>query len=349
MNLSPSVSVVMPVYNAEDYLEESVESILGQSLRDFEFIIIDDGSTDESPKILDQYQELDSRVRVLHEPNSGIAASLNLAIRMAAGKYIARMDADDISLPNRLARQVEFMEGRPEVGVCGTGCRHFGDRRGVATPAADFDKIRCQLLFWPVMVHPTVMMRREVILREGLFYRTDFEEGEDYELWYRFSQCCRMANVPETLVSVRMHGGQKHQRRDEFLDRWANIVRREAIRALGIEPTDEDIRLHQSICRGNYAKSRDCVEKAENWLCRLLEASEKNHVLDPATLAQVVFECWCRVCAFGGGSVFWRLRKFRQSKLYLGRGVLQEQCMSIGASRLMRTLRRCIAECSPWR
>ncbi len=321
VSFSPIVSVVMPVYNAAEYREESVNSILGQSLADFEFIIIDDGSTDESPAILDHYQELDCRVRVLHQENRGIGASLNDGVRLARGKYIARMDGDDISLPERLARQVEFMESRPEVGICGTACTYFGDRSGIGWPATESEKIKSKLLFSPVMVHPTVMMRHDLMLDNGLFYRTHFEEGEDYELWYRFSQCCRMANVPEPLVLVRMHRDQKHQRCDEFLDRWGNVVRREAIRALGIEPTDQDIELHQSLCRGNYQGSPDYIKRVEQWLCTLTDANRSSRVLDDGALREVLYEIWFPVCSAASEVGLWTWKTFRKSRVSAGHDI----------------------------
>ena len=342
MNPSPLVSVVMPVYDAAEYLEQSVNSILKQSLRDFEFIIVDDGSTDDSPKILDHYQELDSRVRVLHQENSGIGISLNRAMAIAAGKYIARMDSDDISLAKRLSKQAAFMESHPEIGICGTPCRYFGDRRGVGRPVTESAKIKSKLLFWPVMIHPTVMMRRQLIVDKGLFYRADFKEGEDYELWFRFSQCCRMANMREPLVLVRMHDDQKHRCFDDSQDEWGNRVRREAIRALGIEPSREDIELHLSLCRRGFRKSRDYVNRVEDWLCRLLDANERSRVLDTDTLAQVLFECWCPVCAFADESILWRCRKLTGSRLHVGYRGLLRGCTSFGARRVLRSLKRCV-------
>ena len=336
MNRSPLVSVVMPVYNGEQYLHEAVESILGQSLKNFEFIIVDDGSTDRSPKILNRYQGLDARIRVLRRTNKGIAASLNAGIEACRGKYIARMDSDDISLPHRLARQTAFMESRPEVGICGTACRYFGDHSGVGRPLADSEKIRSMLLFSPVMIHPTVMMRRELMLRYDLRYRTDFEEGEDYELWLRFSQCCRMANMRQALVLVRMHDDQKHRRFDKYQDRWGNIVRTDAIRALGVEPSDEDIILHQTLCRANYQRSREYLERVENWFCRLLDANQSSHVLDRDALARVLFPRWFSSCAAASELGMWTWRKYRKSPLSSGMYPPVRNWVTFGVKCLLR-------------
>src|SRR5918996_2481069 len=114
---TPKVSVVMPAYNAAVYLDEAVTSILNQTFREFEFIVINDGSTDDTVSILDKYEKSDSRIRVYHQENQGMIAALNRGCRLARGKYIARMDADDISLPRRFERQLEFMEGHPQIGI----------------------------------------------------------------------------------------------------------------------------------------------------------------------------------------------------------------------------------------
>ncbi len=162
----PAVSVVMPVYNTAEYVAEAVDSILKQTLSDLELIIIDDGSTDASPAILDQIQKADERVHVIHQQNQGIVGALNRGLKLAGGEYIARMDGDDISLPDRLAVQVAFMDRHPNVGICGTACRLFGDTSGLSWTTTDPDEIASRLIFWPCMSHPTVMMRRDLVVSE---------------------------------------------------------------------------------------------------------------------------------------------------------------------------------------
>jgi hypothetical protein len=203
MTVAPLVSVVMPVYEAEKYLEEAIESILGQTLRDFEFIIVDDGSRDRTAVILARYQQMDGRIRVYQLENQGMVASLNRGCHLAKGKYIARMDADDVSLPERFQRQVEYLEAHPEIGVLGTWVEEvdedgtpLGIWRMPTTPAL----IGWFLMFGNCIAHPSILMRRDIIGRLG-FYRGAV--AEDYDLWARAISVTRIVNLPEVLLRYR--------------------------------------------------------------------------------------------------------------------------------------------------
>lgn len=202
----PNVSVVMPVYNGEKYLRESMDSILDQSYTDFEFIIIDDCSTDESFDIIRSYK--DTRIRLIrNEENLRLPASLNKGIRLAKGKYIARMDADDISLPNRFFKQVNYMESHPEVAALGAsfqaidceGCNLYKHHALV-----DDDLERYYLIPSP-LAHPTVMMRRETIVSNNLFYDVKYSSAQDYDLWLRIRKQFKIANLPDVLLKYRIH------------------------------------------------------------------------------------------------------------------------------------------------
>ena len=178
------ISVILPVFNGEKYIRESVESILCQTFKEFEFIIIDDGSTDKSVEIIKSFN--DSRIKLLrNNENKGIIFSLNKGIEEATGKYIARMDGDDIACPERLKIQFEFMERNPEVGICGTFVKRFGSilRRGLLKLPVSNDEIKVNSLFFCSFVHPTVMFKKEVLTKNDLKYSEDFKGVEDYNLW----------------------------------------------------------------------------------------------------------------------------------------------------------------------
>jgi cellulose synthase/poly-beta-1,6-N-acetylglucosamine synthase-like glycosyltransferase len=204
----PKISVVMSVFNGDCFLRESVESILSQSLRDFEFIIIDDGSTDGSGAILDSYQEKDSRVRVLNQENRGLTAALNRGCQLARGDYIARMDADDIAGPDRLVLQLEFMEAHPEVAVLG-GAVEFVDPTGKALNKVRYPvgnrEIQTALLDSSVLWHPTVLFRKAAFLQVG-GYRNVI--AEDYDLWLRIAEQFQLANLENVVLKYRVHPGQ---------------------------------------------------------------------------------------------------------------------------------------------
>ena len=210
MTGTPRVSVVMPMRDADQFLNAAVKSILTQTFADFEFIIVDDGSRDGSRRRAEEYEAADTRVLVLSSPGRGIVAALNHGIGLARGSLIARMDADDVALPHRLATQVAALDARPEVGVVGSYYTAIDIRgralRDIVLPAAA-DTIRQRLSAGNCIAHPTVMMRRDAVLTAGL-YRTDFPLCEDYDLWLRLSETTDIVNLPEILLLYRLHPAQ---------------------------------------------------------------------------------------------------------------------------------------------
>jgi glycosyltransferase involved in cell wall biosynthesis len=211
---TPTVSVVMPVFNGAEFLDEAVRSILDQTFRDFEFIIVDDGSTDDTPRILRKYAEADDRVRVHRQENRGVVAALNQACRLAQGRFIARMDADDVSLPRRFEKQIEFLKTHPKVGVLGTWASKI-DKQGsvIATWClpANPTVLKWNHFFRVCVIHPTVLMRRE-ILEKLNFYRPDAVYAEDWDLWLRASAITEFGNTPEILFKYRISGKNTSKR-----------------------------------------------------------------------------------------------------------------------------------------
>jgi glycosyltransferase involved in cell wall biosynthesis len=202
---TPAISVVMPVYNGEKYLREAIDSILSQTYTDFEFIILNDGSTDKTEEIILSYT--DPRiVYVKNEDNLQIVKTLNKGIGIAKGKYIARMDADDISLPERFEKQFKFMEENPEVGVCGAWIETFGNQSLFWQYPVNHNEIRISLLFYSCMGHPTVMIRND--FRDLLFYDQNYNKAEDYELWQRLVRITKFHNLPFFLLKYRLHLNQ---------------------------------------------------------------------------------------------------------------------------------------------
>lgn len=205
MPTNPIVSVVMPAYNVELYVEEAVRSILNQTFCDFEFIIVDDGSTDRTPEILRTFT--DPRIRLLfNEKNEGNYPARNRGCRLARGKYIAVMDADDVALPERLEKQVRFMEEYPEVLACGTAYRLMGENRSIVEPT-EWVEIRYILMSTFCMSHPTILFRADTMRQVG-FYRTDSRYAEDYDLALRLARLGKIVNLPDILLERRRHQEQ---------------------------------------------------------------------------------------------------------------------------------------------
>lgn len=203
----PKVTILMPVYNAEDYLHSAIKSVLVQSFHDFEFVIINDGSTDSSREIINSYS--DHRIRFIDRKiNHGLVYTLNEGIAVAKGSFIARMDSDDINFPERIEEQVTFLEKNLEVGIVGTsieGIGSKGQRIGVWEHPLDDLMIRWDLLFKTSFAHPTVMIRTCIIHKYDLKYSASYYPSEDYEFWTRLLLHTKGANLRKPLYKYRIH------------------------------------------------------------------------------------------------------------------------------------------------
>lgn len=215
MNNSPLVSVIIPVYNAERFVESAVRSIMNQTYTNLEILVTDDCSTDGSFEILQRLAAEDSRITLYrNESNLKIVRTLNSLVAAASGKYIARMDADDISLPKRIEKQVAFLESNPDYALCGTNAWHIdesGRRIGKSVLPLSFEDNKFFLQFYSTFYHPTVMLRSE-IYKQNL-YDENFLYAEDYELWAKlvFAENAKGANIKEKLLKYRIFKNQSSE------------------------------------------------------------------------------------------------------------------------------------------
>lgn len=209
----PVISVILPAYNAEQTIEESIQSIVSQTFIDWELIIINDGSTDNTKtKIL---SFIDSRIKyVENDGNKGLIYTLNRGIDLATGKYIARMDADDICMPERFEKQVAFMEENPKVIVCGTQIKYFGTKKKsykkLVFTEHDRD-LKDMLAMSTCFAHPSVMLRRDVLIENKVRYDKCFKNAEDYAMWVELMPFGEFANLPDTLLNYRVSDTQISQ------------------------------------------------------------------------------------------------------------------------------------------
>jgi len=224
--IEPAVSVVMPVFNAAPYLEAAILSILSQSFANFEFLIFNDGSTDESPEIVRHISATDSRIRFFDEAHRGYARWLNEGIRLARGHYVARMDADDVAMPARFERQLAYLREHPE--CVAVGCTPMfidpaGRPTGLPRYSEDHEEIEAEFLRGEggAILHPAAMFPRAALLRIG-GYREDLETAEDYDLFLRLAEHGRLANLPEVLLHYRHHprsvGFLQHTRQNRIVE-----------------------------------------------------------------------------------------------------------------------------------
>lgn len=295
---APRVTVLMAVHNGERFLREALGSILGQTLADFELLVVDDGSTDETPALLASLT--DPRIHVVSlEENRGLAVALNRGLDEARGRYVARMDADDVAHPARLEKQVQFLDANPAIGVCGTWVRYIGARSVTVRYPTDQGRARAALLFDPPVAHPSVMLRRD-LFDEGLRYDPSLRRGQDYDLWCRAAERTGMVSLPEVLLSYRIHPAQARSEAHDEQQDSALRVRLAQIRKVGIEPSAEEMEIHSAIAACRPGGLSDPYERADAWLCRLFEANARTAVLDADSLAEVLVWRWFLFCKKGG-------------------------------------------------
>lgn len=273
MNLSGVVTVLMPVYNAEKYLKEAIESILNQTYKEFDFLIIDDGSTDGSETIINSYK--DSRIIFLkNERNMGIVKTLNKGLSLIDSEYICRMDSDDIAVPKRLEKQLLYMENHPEVTVAGSSIEKFNDQgaKKVLKVRTDPKRLKTHLLFDNALMHPTVIMRNSVLKRHDLSYDENHIAMEDYGLWQKVSLVSELGNLDEVLLNYRENEEGISQLAKKDVERrdlaYVNVYSH-YFDLLGIALEERDITLYRQFISGK-GKLEDSI-----WVIQLSNVLNK--------------------------------------------------------------------------
>lgn len=283
----PKVSVILPAYNAEKYIKEAVDSILSQTFGDFELIVINDCSKDSTEQILLSYTD-PRLVYVKNEENLGVAGTLNKGLKLAKGQYIARMDADDISLPQRIEKQVAYLDSRENTAVLGTALERFGEGIPLQTRSfsQDPEQMKVDLFFSCGLAHPSIMMRNDVIRALG-GYDMAFEGLEDYELWCRVAREHQVTTLPEVLFRYRVHPGQVTKNPSEkYLTRIRNLKKRQ-LEELGMETGGEMEEIFFRYCLGEQFTDAEDIQSFCAFLKSVLEANQSSECFDPVLLRGV--------------------------------------------------------------
>lgn len=314
VNAQALVSVLMPVYNAERHLKEALDSVLAQSYQHLEFVIVNDGSTDGSEKIILSYN--DSRIRLLPNPeNKGLIYSLNKGIAACNGKYIARMDADDISMPERLAEQVAFMEQHPEVGVCGCDYTQFSASGEQSFRALSVhDEILSQMIFNSSVVHPSLMLRSSVLKEFDPVFNAGYHHSEDYELWSKLILRTKFSAVHRLLFRYRIHAAQVTQTHSHQQQLSANKVRKELLDKLGFSYTEQEVELLSQMAAHRLFDEKEQLDLLEQFLQKLIAQNKLSKRIAPEIFEKVLSYKWYTACGYSTLG-FWAFRKYRRSEL----------------------------------
>lgn len=296
-NQGPCITVLMPVYNGAKYLIAAVDSILNQSFPNFEFLIIDDGSSDETADLLKSYK--DPRVKILkHDKNRGFAYSLNEGIKLAMGKYIARMDVDDISLPDRLYEQIKYLDNHSEVDIIGSSAKRIGViKKSFWMPPLTHNEIKATLLFESSFAHPTVMVRNKLCKMASFKYIGKYRPAEDYELWSRIADVAKMGNLKQVLLFYRIHSSQDSSVYSGPKEKSAAEIRAHIIIKTGIIPSKEELRYHQMLA--DYRISDDganILNKIFSWVNKIIESNNKTQYFNSDCLEKIIALRWTAAC-----------------------------------------------------
>lgn len=297
MTSTPVVSILMPVYNGKKYLAEAINSILEQSYTDFELLVLDDGSTDGSLELVRNIK--DKRIRLIADgQNLQQPKRYNQGVQLARGKYIAIMHADDIALPERLRKQVNFLDSQPEYDIVGTKVCFFNEAgrytrsTGVAKQG-EYLQLYC--LFNCPFFHPTLLFRKQVL--EEHPYREDFTTAEDYELWSRILRWHKGANLNEILLHYRIHSSNNSRRKNkQQLENIKQIWRQLfAYWQLPIDEAELDIHL---LCSQSYHAPLSIVQLAsvERWLLHIRKIVLEKNTWKAAWINQLLYSTWLAVC-----------------------------------------------------
>jgi len=310
----PAITVLMPVYNAEEYLKQAIESILNQTFTNFEFLIINDCSTDSSFEIIKSYD--DNRIRLVHnEKRLNLTGSLNKGIDLAKGKYIARMDADDISLPQRLQKQYEFMESNHEIGICGTWVQSFGLENAIAKYQTKDIYIKLKMLHESHFCHPSVIIRTTILKQHNLYYNPNDPSAGDYEFWCRALKHTKFANIPEILLKYRKSKTSISATEYEIQKQNSNNIKTVLFKDLGIDVTNDELNLYRNIAYHQYKKDKQFVVQAENLLQRMLKANESHNMFQKNVFNNYTGNMWFNICTNSTVFGLWTYKYYYNSQI----------------------------------
>ena len=264
------VSIISSVYNCEQYIAEMIESILNQKYKCWELIIVDDSSQDRTAEIINSYR--DKRIKLIrNNKNLGLTHNLNVAMSIAQGKYIARIDGDDVAYSDRLEKQIDYMENHPDIVLSGCWIKSFGKEHVFRQRVTDDKTLRAQLVFDPVLFHPTFIFRKDVVDKNHICYNENLQYAQDYRFTYDMSRCGKIGNLSEILLMYRVHDNQISNERYAEQTKCANQTRQKILRDMGILLSDNQLEswykfcLYQVLSETDKKNIEDICKKIKEW------------------------------------------------------------------------------------
>ncbi len=294
-NQIPVVTVLMSVYNGEKYLRQAIDSILNQTLRDFEFVIYDDCSNDSTAEIINSYSD----TRIVYRRNSsnkGLTANLADGVKRSAARYIARMDADDVAYSNRLKRQVEWMDVHPEITILGTPVKYFSVSPGdgaLSEQPQDDATIKARLFIDFTLMHPSIMIRRDDLVNRGINYNTDFRYSQDHALYFDcIMQGLKFANYPEPLLHMRGHAASISSHNHGAQQECSKRARLLFLQSTGLfrDCLDSEIEIYNDLASWEFPDSPSKIDKFESFVCKVCSNPVSKQYFDVELLRMTIIE-----------------------------------------------------------
>lgn len=316
--MNPRVSVIMPVYNGELYVREAINSLLRQTFADFELIIINDGSTDLSAEIIKSFK--DERIVVINnEKNVGLSTVRNRGLEIARSEFIAFMDCDDISLPERLEFELDFLEKHQDFGLVGSFARLI-DKNNVPTGVAwkefvTIEKFQPRILFGNMFVTSSVMLRKTALPKTK--FSDGFAPAEDYELWGRIMKNWKGWNIPKILINYRTHSSGTSVTKKAEQQKSINRIITTDLREIGIEPTEEELSIHRKNYghKGTDNETKKFIDDREKWLLKLFSVNENNGHFPKKIFAEVIVDRFLSTLETNARLGFYVWKKFWTSPI----------------------------------
>lgn len=287
----------MSCFNSEATVGQAVDSVLAQSCADFRFVIYDDASSDGTAEILKAYRDPRIDLHLLPH-NRGLSSNLHEGVAQATTPFIARIDADDIALPERLEEQLGFMKARPEIDVLGSDVYFFRDdgRDVLGRQPESHEEIAAALFFGFTMLHPTVMLRRSALLQGSWNYNPRFRYSQDFDLWARMIAYHRFANLPKPLMRLRHHSGQISQAKRRRQQRFSSLIRARQILHVLPDAQRHEIQALTKAARGDMLQGAGEVEQLEKVLLRVIKGNEKRGVYEAQSFGRAAADLFERRC-----------------------------------------------------
>lgn len=293
----PTISVIIPMFNSELYVKESIKSILNQTFQEFEIIVIDDNSLDNSIKIVKSIK--DNRIRLFKNSgkNMGSAFCRNLGIEKAKGKYIALLDSDDISLKKRLQIQYDFMEKNPNIGVCSSWYKSFGISHRVHKNPTNSEKIKIHLLFHTLLCQSASMIRLSILKKHNIRYNESFKRSQDFEIWNRLKNFTNFYNIPKVLLYRRTHKKQVTYLKNTFYsDKVREINRNNILKRLKILSNEQDTFSNNILFSFTEIKNKRDFKLLQKWIDFLIIKNKQVNLYSDRIFTEILYNRFWRIC-----------------------------------------------------